>query len=165
MVKYRRYLSDNYDDIYFITIVVKDRQKIFQENEDYESILRCLNNTMNKENGNIEAFVLMPDHIHLLIKQGNIQFSKRVHSFKLKSNHAIHGKQKSVWQLRYWEHRIRDDEDYRNHVDYIHYNPVKHGYVDSPYKWEYSSFNQFVQEGLYEKDWSSSNVILVGGDL
>ena len=57
-----------------------------------------------------------------------------------------------MWQRRYWEHVIRNDEDYKNHMDYIHYNPVKHGYVERAAEWKYCSFQHFVHQGYYAKD-------------
>ena len=59
-----------------------------------------------------------------------------------------------MWQRRFWDHVIRDDEDYAAHVDYIHYNPVKHGHVDTPSAWPFSSFHKFVRTGLYPADWA-----------
>jgi putative transposase len=58
-----------------------------------------------------------------------------------------------IWQRRFWEHTIRDEKDFRIHCDYIHYNPVKHGYTQTPNQWQYSSFQRFVQAGLYEEGW------------
>ena len=58
-----------------------------------------------------------------------------------------------VWQRRYWEHYIRDEDDLIKHIEYIFYNPVKHGYVDAPSKWKYSSFLEYVEKGLYSIDW------------
>ena len=63
--------------------------------------------------------------------------------------------ERAVWQRRYWEHVIRDGEDLKRHVEYIHYNPVKHGWVRAPKDWKYSSFHTFVKEGLYSPDWGS----------
>ena len=60
-----------------------------------------------------------------------------------------------MWQRRFWEHLIRDDRDYANHVDYIHYNPVKHGLVESPADWPHSSFHRFVEAGLLPSDWGA----------
>jgi putative transposase len=61
----------------------------------------------------------------------------------------------TFWQRRFWEHTIRDDEDYANHFNYIHYNPVKHGYVASPKNWEYSTFHRYVKVGFYPINWAS----------
>jgi putative transposase len=63
-------------------------------------------------------------------------------------------KEQAVWQRRYWEHLIRDQEDFKNHVEYIHFNPVKHGLVTAPIEWPYSSFHQYVKQGLYSVDWA-----------
>jgi REP-associated tyrosine transposase len=163
MVEYRRAKSDNPDEIYFITIAIRDRNIARFNGNDFKLIKKCFDATMNNEDGNIEAFVLIPDHIHLLIKQGNIPFSERIRSFKIKSNFEIMGKNKSVWQSRFWEHRIRDGKDFINHVEYIHYNPVKHGYVSSPKDWGYSSFKTFVAEDKYTIDWSSGESLVIPG--
>ena len=58
-----------------------------------------------------------------------------------------------VWQRRFWEHLIRNQKDFARHMDYIHYNPVKHGYVKCPHQWEYSSFHRWVENEIYEQDW------------
>jgi putative transposase len=60
--------------------------------------------------------------------------------------------EKGIWQLRFWEHAIRDEADYERHCDYIHYNPVKHGLVNSPSDWIYSSFSEFLENGKYDID-------------
>ncbi len=59
----------------------------------------------------------------------------------------------NLWQKRFWEHRIRDEQDLITHVDYIHYNPVKHGWVNQVQDWPYSSFHRYVDKGLLQKDW------------
>jgi putative transposase len=64
--------------------------------------------------------------------------------------------EKQVWQRRYWEHLIRDEADLARHVEYIHYNPVKHGLAQSPGAWPHSSFSRFVREGLYPPDWGAA---------
>lgn len=62
--------------------------------------------------------------------------------------------ERGIWQRRYWEHLIRDERDYQNHVDYIHYNPVKHGCCAQVKDWPHSSFFKFVRAGVYPLDWS-----------
>ncbi|MBI9018229.1 MAG: hypothetical protein JEZ07_13310 [Phycisphaerae bacterium] len=63
--------------------------------------------------------------------------------------------QNSIWQRRFWEHRLRDKEDFSNHLHYIHFNPVKHGYVESPADWPYSTFHRFWKKGIYDDfDWN-----------
>ena len=58
-----------------------------------------------------------------------------------------------LWQRRFWEHRIKDEKDFQNHVDYIHYNPVKHGYVFNAVDWPFSSIHRYIAQGLLPKDW------------
>lgn len=67
-----------------------------------------------------------------------------------------------VWQRRYWEHFIRDDDDFSRHIEYIHFNPVKHGLTDSPAKWEASSFMKFVEEGYYPANWGDDGQVWQG---
>jgi putative transposase len=64
----------------------------------------------------------------------------------------------AVWQQRYWEHCLRDDADYAMHVDYIHFNPVKHGYTRSANEWPYSSFALYVERGVYATDWGRGGI-------
>ena len=61
--------------------------------------------------------------------------------------------EKNIWQRRFWEHLIRDEYDWRNHVDYVHYNPVKHGYVERAVEWPFSSFHHYVRRGWLAEDW------------
>jgi putative transposase len=68
-----------------------------------------------------------------------------------------------VWQRRFWEHVIRDEEDWRRHVDYIHYNPVKHGLVNRPTAWRWSSFAKAVAKGWYEESWGEGEPATVVG--
>lgn len=71
---------------------------------------------------------------------------------------AISRHETGVWQRRYWEHLIRDEDDLRRHVDYIHINPVKHGYVKRVGDWPWSTFHRYVQRGLLPADWAGSDV-------
>ena len=64
-------------------------------------------------------------------------------------------RQGTLWQNRYWEHQIRDERDFARHVDYIHWNPAKHGYVKYVADWPYSSFSRYVNEGIYPHDWAT----------
>ena len=61
--------------------------------------------------------------------------------------------ERGIWQRRYWEHLIRDDLDYERHIDYIHYNPVKHGYVKKAADWKYSSIHRYIANGVINRDW------------
>jgi putative transposase len=118
----------------------------------------------------IEAIVILPDHLHTSWRLPNTDdnFSirwmviKRKFSAGFKTEGVNASKQskreKGIWQRRFWEHCIRDEADWRRHMDYIHYNPVKHGYCATPAEWPYSSFHRSVKQGLYALDWGSSSL-------
>ena len=118
----------------------------------------------------LDAFVLLPDHLHCIwtLPKDDSNFSTRwrlvksYFSHRCKNRHqsiisASRGKKKeqALWQRRFWEHLIRDEADLISHVEYIHYNPVKHGLVTAPKDWEYSSFHRYVQVGIYTKSGST----------
>ena len=71
------------------------------------------------------------------------------------SNSRKRKKERGIWQRRFWEHLIKDEEDYKNHLDYIHYNPVKHGYVRRAIDWRYSSFHLWLKREVYPRDWAT----------
>ena len=70
-----------------------------------------------------------------------------------------------MWQPRFWEHQIRDDRDFTAHVDYIHYNPVKHGLVKAPKDWEWSTFHRYVDDGIYDIDWGVTEEVKFDGKV
>ena len=72
-----------------------------------------------------------------------------------RSNVRQHRRERGIWQRRFWEHVIRDDDDYRAHMDYVHYNPVKHGWVKRVQDWPYSTFHRCVEMGVYPADWAT----------
>jgi putative transposase len=95
---------------------------------------------------------------------GDADFSGRWRAIKMAFSKAIAGgeersvvmarrAERGVWQRRYWEHTIRDDRDYAAHMDYTHFNPVKHGLVAQPADWPYSSFRRCVGLGMYPQGW------------
>lgn len=169
MSNYRRLFIQN--SYAFLVITTNYRRPILIDNID---ILRlAFKKTKETYNFEIFASVILPDHMHLIIRPENIQeYPKIIHSikycfskklqeggmvippYKLSDSNLTKG-DKGIWQRRYWEHTIQDDEDLYNHLDYIHYNPVKHGYVKRVFDWEYSSFEKFLARGNYEKDWGS----------
>jgi REP-associated tyrosine transposase len=111
----------------------------------------------------IGAIVVMPDHVHCIwrLPEGDGDFATRwrlvKRYFSVGFDAVVNRRdEKRIWQRRYWEHLIRDAEDWRRHMDYIHYNPVKHGYVSAPALWRSSSFRRAVEDGLYPADWGAS---------
>ena len=116
-----------------------------------------------------EAFVVLPDHLHALwrLPEGDADYPTRwalikgAFSRSLAPDHH-RGRasrrrrgERDIWQRRFWEHEIRNDRDYRLHLDYIHYNPVRHGLVSRAADWPWSSFHKYVEDGLYPADWGS----------
>ena len=63
--------------------------------------------------------------------------------------------ERGVWQRRYWEHAIRDEKGLHRHIDYVHFNPTRHGFVAAPGLWPYSTFRRFVARGYYPADWAA----------
>jgi putative transposase len=117
----------------------------------------------------IDAMVVLPDHLHCLwrLPPGDNDYPKRWRLIKAGFSRGIEDGERisrsrrrkgerRIWQRRYWEHVIRDEEDYRRHMDYIHYNPVKHGYVHAVREWPYSSFHRWVRVGVYSIDWAAT---------
>jgi putative transposase len=118
----------------------------------------------------IDAIVVLPDHLHCIwtLPDGDADFSARWHGIKWRFSRALPagerlsprrtGKgERGIWQRRFWGHVIRDETDLARHVDYIHFNPVKHGHVTSAADWPYSSFRRFVVAGVYPRDWAASS--------
>jgi len=97
----------------------------------------------------------------MTLPEGDSDYSNRIRLIKkyYKQNYIKKFqklKKIEIWQGRYWEHCIRDNDDYEKHFDYIHYNPVKHGYVNQVSAWPWSSFHHYVKKGIYSKDWGAN---------
>ena len=121
----------------------------------------------------LDAIVVLPDHLHCLwqLPPNDDDFPTRWRLIKARFSRCIdRGErisrsrqrkgERGVWQRRYWEHVIRDEQDYQRHVDYIHFNPVKHGLAQSAKDWPYSSFHAWVKRGAYPVDWAASPEIV-----
>jgi REP-associated tyrosine transposase len=115
----------------------------------------------------IDAFVVLPDHIHTIwtLPTDDADFSTRRRLIKVEFSKSIPRTEhlskvrrargeRGIWQRRFWEHLIRDDEDYRRHVEYCYINPVKHGLVRRVCDWPFSSFHRDVEAGLFPRDWA-----------
>lgn len=149
----------------FLTVVTYNHQPILIKNVD------CLRNAFKetKKHFDFEIFAvsILPEHFHILLRPKNIKdYPKIIKSIKynfsinfdavgLASPTYATKREKRIWQRRYHEHTIRDDEDLYNHLDYIRYNPVKHGHIKNVKDWEYSSFHKFVKMKNYDQNWGS----------
>ncbi|WP_031432146.1 REP-associated tyrosine transposase [Methylomarinum vadi] len=125
----------------------------------------------------INAWVVLPEHLHCVwtLPPGDADFSIRWRLIKSGFSRALpkterrsdvrkSAGERGIWQRHYWEHFIRDDVDYERHVDYVHANPLKHGYVKRVADWPYSTFHRYVSKSIYPQDWCGDVDSSVGGD-
>jgi len=169
MSHYRR--ASTKGSSYFFTVVAYKRQPILCD----EVIRNALRNAIEKVRVErpfvIDAWVLLPDHLHCVwtLPDGDADFSTRWMKIKRAVSLAcgkeyrrldwvtaskLKHRESTIWQRRFWEHQIRDEEDFARHVDYIHFNPVKHGHVQQLGDWPHSTFHRYVREGVYGHDWA-----------
>ncbi|MDS4011478.1 MAG: transposase [Defluviicoccus sp.] len=162
MVNYRRARVPG--ATYFFTVTLKDRRKTYLISQ--VEVLRSVVRTVWRERPFVvDAFVILPDHLHAVctLPAGDADYSGRWRAIKARFSRALAAAGVSIvrngrgeynlWQRRFWEHLIRDDGDFARHVDYIHYNPVKHGLAADPFAWRWSSIHGFARRGLVSRDW------------
>jgi putative transposase len=169
MSQYRRYYRSN--SCVFLTIVTYQRQPIFENSANIELLRRVISKTKQEKSFDILAAAVLPEHLHFLwqLPEGDSDYSQRVSRLKTLFTRQLRGnnyrsnnislsrhkhRESDVWQRRFWEHTIRDESDFHKHLDYIHYNPVKHKLVSCPHLWQYSSFHNWVKQGKYSQDWA-----------
>ncbi|AWN17533.1 transposase [Salinisphaera sp. LB1] len=151
-MRYRR----NYVDggCYFFTVVTAGRRPWFAEARHVDFLRDAVRAVRSRHQFDIEAMVVLPDHLHAIwtLPPGERNYSLR---WRLVKAHVSKRMAVStpIWQPRFWEHTIRDESDFAQHMDYIHYNPVKHGLAPAPAAWPHSSFAHCVQQGWYTPDW------------
>ena len=180
-MEYRRDRTEG--GTYFFTVVTYDRERILCMPDNVSLLKDALKHVMQQYPFKIDAFVLLPEHLHCIwtLPDGDRDFSKRwrlIKSYFSKRCHRQYRKtpslsrqkkkEQAVWQRRFWEHQIGSEADFARHVEYIHFNPVKHGLVEAPKDWAHSSFHRYVRDGSYELDWASTILIMfdstVGGE-
>jgi putative transposase len=157
---------------YFFTVNLLDRNSDLLTSE--VAVLReAVRKTRTLRPFHIDAWVALPEHLHCLwtLPPGDTDFPLRWQMIKASFSRAVgHSEERrpslvrkreaGIWQRRYWEHTIRDEPDYAAHMDYIHFNPVKHGLAQHPAEWPFSSFARCVRQGLYPADWAIKEVAL-----
>jgi putative transposase len=169
MSRYRR----AHGSTFFFTVVSYRRQRFLCHAALRTALRYAITAVRCSRPFTIDAWVLLPDHMHCIwtLPPDDGDFSQRWKIIKrmvssscqeefrraeLITPSRLRSKESTIWQRRFWEHRIVDDHDFAQHADYIHYNPVKHGLVKSAADWPYSTFHQFVQRGIYGRDWAAS---------
>jgi putative transposase len=133
-----------------------------------DELRNAFRNIKNNHPFIIDAIVILPEHLHCLwqLPQSDADYSTRWRLIKSEFSKSLkkeeyvsksrqRKKERGIWQRRFWEYLIRDDKDYLYHFNYIHYNPVKHGYVTRVRDWQYSSFHRWVAKGIYPIDWAT----------
>ena len=162
MVGYRRNRVPG--GTYFFTITLKHRNQALLV--DHIDCLRdSIRDVLRKNPFHIDAWVVLPEHMHALLTlpAGDLDYSGRIRHIKSRFTRLLAGsgvviqkntrREYDVWQPRFWEHTIRDELDYAHHVEYIHYNPVKHGYVQRVRDWPFSTFHRYVRSGVVDIGW------------
>jgi putative transposase len=156
--------------LYFFTLVTYRRRPFLTDDLARFCLRAALNSARKTRPFEIVAIVLLPDHLHTIWKlpEGDADFSLRWKGVKERftseflsgggaeapvSASRLRRGERGIWQRRFWEHAIRDELDFENHMNYVHYNPVKHGLAARPWQWTHSSFHRYVRDGIYPADW------------
>lgn len=167
MARYRR--ARVAGGTYFFTVVTERRQRVLVLPEVRAALRAAIENVRVARPFDIKGWVLLPDHIHAIwtLPPDDADFATRwrlikshvtrhcaflfTPEFQTRRREEKHCG--TLWQHRYWEHLLRDEADLRNHLDYLHWNPVKHGLVHQAADWPWSSFHRYVAQGDYPPDW------------
>jgi len=161
MPNYRRNYLDG--GCYFFTVNLKNRQKSYLT-DNIQLLREAVSECRSSMPFIIHAWVVLPDHMHAIwtLPAGDADYSRRWRFIKKHFTKGLAEPEKEqknsrgergIWQRRFWEHTIRDQEDFDRHFDYIHFNPVKHGWVSSVCDWPFSSFHRAARDGIYPHDW------------
>ena len=171
MSRYRRARSAG--SCYFFTLAAYRRQPILCDEAIRNALRTAIETVRMTRPFVIDAWVLLPDHLHCVwtLPDGDAGFStrwmiiKRMVSLTCREDYRRAGwmvasklkhRESTIWQRRFWEHQIRDENDFARHVDYIHFNPVRHGHAQHTADWPYSTFHRYVNNGVYAHDWAGA---------
>ena len=164
---------------YFFTVTLLQRRGNDLLTREIDLLRTVVTDVRRRHPFRIHGWVVLPDHLHCVIElpQGDVDFPVRWRLIKMgfskgmpatERRSAVRQRrgERGIWQRRFWEHLIRDEDDFQAHMDYVHFNPVKHGVVTRVVDWPYSTFHRLVELGVYAVDWGGSveNSRLVYGD-
>ncbi len=165
MVRYRRNFIAG--GTFFFTVTLADRRSTALV-ENVAALRHAFRVTRKERPFAIDAIVILPDHLHAImtLPPQDPDFSGRWRRIKSLFTRQLLARglpierdtrgEYDLWQRRFWEHTLRDETDLARHVDYVHYNPVKHGLVRSVGDWPYSSFHRYVRQGWLPPDWAGT---------
>ena len=158
---------------YFFTIVTYQRRPLFQNRANVDLLRTVITSVREEMPFDIDAAVILPNHMHFIwsLPSGDFGYSRRIGKLKVRFTKAFYSNSKpslelsasrvkhresDIWQRRFWEHTIRDEEEFDRLFEYIHFNPVKHGCVTCPHKWQATSFHKWVRRGVLDQGWGCS---------
>jgi putative transposase len=153
MTNFRRHFTSNCT--VFLTLVCAERQRWLASTAAKARLRALLISLRAQCRFQCHAWVILDDHLHLLVTDESGDISGMVQRLKLRFVRGDPSRPRRVWQRRFWDHVIRDDNDLHRHLDYIHHNPVKHGLVARTRDYPWSSFGSFVRRGWYPEDWQA----------
>jgi putative transposase len=161
MSNYRR---DYTGTVYFFTVVTSRRKLFLTSLKARTSLHRAVVECRRRYPFNLDGWVLLPDHLHCIwtLPEYDVNYSRRWSIIKrLFTQTYEEGKElpPPYWQARFWTHTLVDDKDYEHHLNYLHFNPVKHGYVSAPGEWPWTSLHRYIGAGLYPVDWAQATDI------
>jgi putative transposase len=174
MQRYRRNLVAG--GTFFFTVNLLDRSSRLLVDE-VATLRASVHEVRERYPFQIDAWVVLPEHMHCVwtLPEGDVDYPTRWRVIKARFSRAVGGSRDvsssrvskgelGVWQRRYWEHTVRDERDLAAHVDYVHFNPVKHGYVARAADWPFSSYHRHVARGLYPLERTAYPNVQIAGE-
>ncbi len=170
MTNYRRIYTPEASWFFTVNLLERDNNPLLIENIN---LLRsAFRKVKERHPFSIEAIVILPDHLHCIwtLPKNDTDYSTRWNLLKgafsrslakgeSLSKSRVKRRERGIWQRRFWEHMLRDENDFNRHLDYIHWNPVKHGYASNVVDWPHSSFHKYVKMDWYPENWGSQDKI------
>ena len=174
MTEYRRAVATG--ATWFFTVNLAERRGNDLLVRKIEALRTAFRAVRERHPFRTEAVVVLPEHLHCVwsLPPGDADYSTRwglikghfsravERSERLSASRVKRG-ERGIWQRRFWEHLIRDEEDRARHIDYLHWNPVKHGWVRGVVDWPHSSFHRYVRRGVYPRDWGGGALLNIEG--
>ena len=162
-MRYRRSYVEGGTYSFTVNLLERDKSLLV----DYVDCLRhSIRWVKERHPFGIDAWVVLPDHMHAVwtLPEGDADYSSRWREIKKRFSKSLpkvemvsevrrRKGERGIWQRRFWEHTIKNEQDHKYHVDYVHFNPLKHGLVENLRDWPFSSFHKLVKDGVYTMDW------------
>ncbi len=168
MPNYRRWRREG--GSYFFTVTLADRRTTLLVDQ-IDALRDAVARVQSRYPFEIDGAVVLPEHLHMIwtLPAGDADFAKRWRLIKSgfsrrltaspdRTASQVEKREKGIWQRRFYEHLIRDENDFNQHLDYIHFNPVKHGHVKRPADWPHSSIHRYIREGVFDAEWGTNGI-------